>query len=99
LSWISVDESFDCEVRNFGLLFTCERPGDADDYLNFLNPNSLEQLKGVKVHKDLLKDIKLTDRYQFERKGYYCLDKDTDLESNKLVWNLTVGLVDNRGKK
>ena len=86
-------------MRNYGLLFTCERPGDADDYLNYLNPASLEQLKGVKVHKDLLNNIKLTDRYQFERKGYYCLDKETDLASNKPVWNLTVGLVDSRGKK
>ena len=86
-------------MRNYGLLFTCERPGDEDKYLDFLNPNSLEVLRGVKVHKDLLKDIKLTDRYQFERKGFYCLDKDTDLATNKLVWNLTVGLVDNRNKK
>ena len=67
--------------------------------MNFLNPSSLERHEGVKIHKDILKDIKLTDRYQFERKGFYCLDKDTDLASNKLVWNLTVGLVDSRGKK
>lgn len=86
-------------MRNYGLLFNIERPGDADDYLNHLNTNSLEVLKGVKVHKDLLKDIKLTDRYQFERKGFYYLDKDTDLENQRLVWNLTVGLVDNRNKK
>lgn len=41
----------------------------------------------------------MTDRYQFERKGFYCLDKDTGLEKEKLVWNLTVGLVDTRVKK
>jgi glutaminyl-tRNA synthetase len=86
------------EVRNYGLLFNIERPGDADDYLNHLNTDSLEVLKGVKVHSDL-KGIKLTDRFQFERKGFYCLDKDSDLENSKLVWNLTVGLVDNRNKK
>lgn len=59
----------------------------------------MEVLGSVKVHKDLLKGIKMTDRYQFERKGFYCLDKDTDLEKEKLVWNLTVGLVDTRVKK
>jgi glutaminyl-tRNA synthetase len=89
-----VDESYEAEVRNYGLLFNIERPGDADDYLLHLNNNSLEVIKGVKVHKDVLNDIKMTDRYQFERKGFYCLDKDTDLENKKLVWNLTVGLVD-----
>lgn len=81
------------------MLFTIERPGDADDYLNYLNQNSLEVLKGVKVHKDILNGITLANRYQFERKGFYCLDKDSDLPNNKLVWNLTVGLVDNRNKK
>lgn len=89
-----MDESYEAEVRNYGLLFNIERPGDADDYLLHLNNNSLEVIKGVKVHKDVLNDIKMTDRYQFERKGFYCLDKDTDLESKKLVWNLTVSLVD-----
>jgi glutaminyl-tRNA synthetase len=85
-------------VRNYGLLFSHERPGDADDYLNYLSNNSLEDIKGVKIHKDILNNIKITDRYQFERKGYYCLDKDTDLEKRRLVWNETVGLVD-RNKK
>ena len=36
----------------------------------------------------------MEDRFQFERKGFYTLDKDTDLAKKKLVWNQTVGLVD-----
>jgi glutaminyl-tRNA synthetase len=80
-------------------LFSIERPGDAEDYLQHLNPTSLEQIKGVKVHREILNDIKPTDRYQFERKGFYCIDKDSDLPNQKIIWNLTVGLVDNRNKK
>jgi hypothetical protein len=38
--------------------------------------------------------VTLASRYQFERKGYYCLDKDSNIAEGKLVWNLTVGLVD-----
>lgn len=74
-----MEETFDCEVRNYGLLFDIEKPADADDYLAHLNHKSIEVLKGVKIHEDLLKGITLEDRYQFERKGFYCLDKDTDL--------------------
>lgn len=40
LNWISVDESFDCEVRNYGLLFNGERPADDDNYLTTLNTKS-----------------------------------------------------------
>ena len=46
------------------------------------------------MHKDLLEGLTMDSRFQFERKGFYCLDKDTDLEKKKIVWNETVGLVD-----
>jgi glutaminyl-tRNA synthetase len=51
-------------------------------------------LKNVKVHFDVLEGISLASRYQFERKGFYCIDKDSDFANKKLVFNLTVGLVD-----
>ena len=56
----------------------------------------MEVIYGVKCHKDLLNDIKPTDNYQFERKGFYCIDKDSDLNNKKIVWNLTVGLVERK---
>lgn len=62
--------------------------------MEHINKDSLEVLKGVKVSRDVLESITMASRYQFERKGYYCLDKDTDLANKHLVWNLTVGLVD-----
>ena len=46
------------------------------------------------MHVDLLEGINMEVRYQFERKGFYCLDKDSRLEQKKLVWNQIVGLVD-----
>jgi glutaminyl-tRNA synthetase len=94
LNWISTEETYDCEVRNYGLLFDLEKPGDADDYIAHINPKSVEVLKNVKVHKDLLEGLTMDSMFQFERKGFYCLDKDTDLEKKKLVFNQTVGLID-----
>jgi glutaminyl-tRNA synthetase len=94
LNWISDEESFDCEVRNYGALFDIEKPAEVDDYLPHLNPKSLEVLREAKVHKDLLENLSLSSRFQFERKGFYCLDKDSDLPAKKLVWNQIVGLVD-----
>lgn len=94
-----MNETFTCEVRNYGLLFNLEKPGDADDYLLHLNKNSEETLPNVKCHNDLLKDMKITDRYQFERQGFYCLDKETDIEKGKIIWNQTVGLNEAKLKK
>ena len=54
LNWISTEETFDCEVRNYGLLFDMEKPGGADDYLKHLNDKSIEVLNNVKIHKDLV---------------------------------------------
>ena len=51
------------------------------------NNNSIEVLKGVKIHQDLLNGLSMDDRFQFERKGFYCLDKDSDIQSKVLVWN------------
>jgi len=51
-------------------------------------------MKGAKIHRELWENIKQEDRFQFERKGFYCLDKDTDLVNKKLVFNQIVGLVD-----
>ena len=96
LNWISTEESFECEVRNYGLLYDVEKPADAQNHIAHLNPKSIEIQPNAKIHVDLLKDINMDVRYQFERKGFYCLDKDTDLEKKKLVWNQIVNLVDRK---
>lgn len=58
----------------------------------------MDVFANVQCHRDLLKGMTMTDRYQFERKGYYCLDKDSDIASGRIIWNQTVSLVD-RNKK
>lgn len=58
-----------------------------DNYLEHLNPESHKLLKGVKIHKSILEGITKESRFQFERKGYFCLDKDSDIEKGKLIWN------------
>ncbi|MCB0370161.1 MAG: hypothetical protein KDD45_12240 [Bdellovibrionales bacterium] len=63
-----------------------------------LNPNSIIVHNNSKIHTDLLETLTQEDRFQFERKGFYCLDKDSDLPTKKLIWNQIVSLVD-RPKK
>ena len=48
----------------------------------------------VKVHKSITEGLTLESRFQFERKGFFCLDKDSDVASGKIVFNETVGLVE-----
>lgn len=96
MNWISADEAFDCEARLYGLLFTVEKPGDMDNYLDYMNHNSETVLKGVKIHKSLVEGVTMNDRFQFERKGFFCLDKDSDIANGKLIFNETVGLVERK---
>ena len=67
-----------------------------DNYLDYLNKESQKKHTGVKVHKDILQGLTMESRFQFERKGFFCLDKDSDIANGKLVWNETVGLVERK---
>ncbi len=96
MNWISAEESYECEARLYGLLFTVEKPGDMDNYLDYLNNDSEKVFKNVKVHKGLLNGLSMDSRFQFERKGFFCLDKESDIANGKLVWNETVGLVERK---
>jgi len=93
IHWVSDDHAIDAEIRLYDRLFTVEDPaGQKDtDYKDFLNPDSLEVLKKCKVDPSI-KNLKPLDRFQFERKGYFCIDPDTT--KDKLVINRTVGLRD-----
>jgi glutaminyl-tRNA synthetase len=76
-------------------LFSKENPEEGDEgFLACLNPNSLETLTGyVEPH---LSQPEVGSRYQFERLGYFCVDKDSTPE--KPVFNLTVNLKDTWAK-
>ena len=93
LHWVSIDQALPIEVRLYDRLFNVERP-DADkekDFLEFLNPDSLETITAY--GEPALKELAVGDIVQFQRKGYFAVDRDTTPE--KMVFNRTVTLRDN----
>jgi glutaminyl-tRNA synthetase len=94
LHWVSADHAIEADVRLYDRLFNKEDPDDAPEGLDWrsnLNPNSLEVLSGVKLEPSLA-GAAVGARYQFERLGYFCVDKDS--RSGRLVFNRTIGLKD-----
>ncbi len=100
LHWVAVNHAIEAEVRLYDRLFLDEAP-DAHkekNFLEFMNKSSLEIVKGFV--EPSLKEAKIGDQFQFQRLGYFVVDKDTT--SSKLVFNKTVGLKDaweEKGKK
>jgi glutaminyl-tRNA synthetase len=100
LHWVSVAHAVPAEVRLYDRLFVDEAPDSHKEknFLEFLNPNSLEVVTGF-VEPNLA-DALIGTNYQFQRLGYFSVDKDS--KSDKLVFNKTVGLKDaweEKGKK
>jgi glutaminyl-tRNA synthetase len=96
LHWVSAAHAVDAEVRLYDRLFTNESPEeDVEDFMVNLNPDSLEVLNGCKVEPSLA-GATVGSRYQFERKGYFCVDPDSD--GAGLVFNETVSLRDSWAK-
>ncbi|HUU30105.1 MAG TPA: glutamine--tRNA ligase/YqeY domain fusion protein [archaeon] len=94
LHWVSAAHSLEAEVRLYDHLFTKENPGEVEegfDWKDNLNPNSLEILTSCRVEPGLT-GAEPGSRYQFERKGYFCVDPDSS--AGKLVFNRTVTLRD-----
>uniref|UniRef100_A0A803MYN6 tRNA synthetases class I (E and Q) anti-codon binding domain-containing protein n=1 Tax=Chenopodium quinoa TaxID=63459 RepID=A0A803MYN6_CHEQI len=83
------------EVRLFDRLFLSENPAELDDWLGDLNSNSKIVIPDAYAVSTLQNAV-LGDRFQFERLGYFAVDKDST--SEKLVFNLTVTLRDNYTK-
>ncbi|MEC4115846.1 glutamine--tRNA ligase/YqeY domain fusion protein [Myroides phaeus] len=96
IHWVSVPHAIEAEVRIYDRLFTDENPdGNKDvDFLDFVNPNSLEIVKGYL--EPSLSTAKDGDKFQFQRLGYFCVDKES--KENALVFNKTVGLRDTWNK-
>jgi glutaminyl-tRNA synthetase len=97
IHWVSAAHATNAEVRLYDRLFTVEDPlAQKDtDFKDFINPKSLEILKSCKV-EPYLKNLKPLNRFQFERLGYFCIDKDTNRD--KLVINRTITLRDTWAK-
>lgn len=93
LHWLSRNHCLPAEVRLYDRLFTVENPSvDERDFRELLNPNSLEIRRNCFVEK-YLSNFKPLDYLQFQRLGYFTLDKEST--SDNLIFNRTVGLRDN----
>jgi glutaminyl-tRNA synthetase len=92
IHWVSVPHAANAEVRLYDRLFKVENPSSEEgDFKDYINPNSLEIITNAFIEPSL-KKATADMRYQFIRKGYFCLDKDSTPE--KLVFNRTVTLKD-----
>lgn len=95
IHWVSAAQAVEAEVRLYDRLFTRENPDDAEegkDFLDYINPASLEVLTGCRLEPSLA-EAKTFENYQFERQGYFCLDK-RDALPGRLVFNRTATLRD-----
>ncbi|WZZ16585.1 hypothetical protein YC2023_109674 [Brassica napus] len=100
LHWVAESspgkEPIKVEVRLFEKLFNSENPAELnDDWLTDINPNSKVVVSDAYA-VSILKDAAVGDKFQFERLGYFAVDKDS--EPGKLVFNRTVTLRDSYGK-
>ncbi len=96
LHWVSITHAIKAEVRLFDRLFSDENPdGHEDkDLMEFINPNSLTTITGYL--EPSLKDVEVGDIFQFQRKGYFNVDKEST--ADHLIFNRTVGLRDSWAK-
>jgi glutaminyl-tRNA synthetase len=95
MHWVSAEHSIPAEVRLYNALFTRPDPAGGENFTADLNPNSLESLSGARL-EPALGDAKLGEPVQFERQGYFCLDRDT--RPGKPVFSRTIGLRDTWAK-
>jgi glutaminyl-tRNA synthetase len=92
LHWVSAPHAIDAEVRLYDRLFAAEFPDREENFLDALNPNSLEVLQGCKLEPSLT-TARPGDRVQFERQGYFRVDPKLS-KPGALVFNRIVGLKD-----
>ena len=97
LHWVSIKHAVKAEVRAYDRLFLDEAPDSHKDkdYMEFVNPNSLEKITAFL--EPSLQTAKIGERFQFQRLGYFNVDDDSTEEN--LVFNKTVGLRDSWGGK
>ena len=95
LHWVSASQALDAEVRLYDRLFTHEDPASTDNWLDHLNPHSLDVQRTAKVEPSLAAAAP-DSRYQFERLGYFSVDPDS--KPGALVFNRTVSLRDTWAK-
>ena len=90
IHWVSAADSVAAEVRAYNPLFTKPDPSGGENFAADLNPNSLEVLDARL--EPVLRQAQIEQPVQFERQGYFCLDRDSTQE--RPVFNRTIGLRD-----
>ena len=96
IHWVNASRAATAEVRMYERLFKVENPSSEEgDFKDYINPDSLHIVNAY--IEPSLKNAKKDDKFQFLRKGYFCLDKDS--ASDKLIFNRTVTLKDAWGKE
>ena len=97
IHWVSAQHAIDVEVRLYDRLFTKADPDEVEvwqDWKTNLNPDSLRVI--VAKAEPAVANAKPEEKYQFQRTGYFCTDKDS--ATGKLVFNRTVTLKDDWAK-
>ena len=103
LHWVNAKDAVEVEVREYDRLFKVENPMSEEarlpngqgDFKDYVNEHSLKSVKGYAEPSIL--SAKPDERFQFLRKGYYCLDKDS--ADGKFIFNRTVTLKDTWAKE
>jgi glutaminyl-tRNA synthetase len=98
LHWVSAAHAVEAQVNLYDRLYIKDAPmdvGEGEDFTDYLNPESLEVLRGCRVEPSVA-DAASGTRYQFERQGYFCVDPDS--LANGLVFNRTIALRDTWAK-
>lgn len=97
IHWVSARHAINAELRLFDTLFINENPDDVEDgktFMDYINPNSMKVVKGYL--EPSLSSAQIGDKFQFERVGYFCVDKEST--PTNLIFNRTVGLKDSWAK-
>ena len=96
IHWVSAEHAKDAEVRIYNSFYNTPSPGRERDFIEDINPNSLEVLENCKIEPDLI-TLDANVPIQFERLGYFYKDPDTTPE--KHIYNRTISLRDTWNKK
>ena len=96
IHWVPHNESINAEVRLYDRTFTVEDPSTEKDWKDCFNKNALSILTDCKLESSLI-SAKVGENFQFERKGYFCLDSK-DSTKDKIIFNRTIALRDTWAK-
>jgi len=94
MHWVSSVHAINAKIHLYNRLFKTENPNN--DFLNNINPESLEIIKNAKIEPGLINAVE-TDYFQFVRIGYFSLDKNSNTDN--LIFNQSVGLRDSWAKQ